>query len=194
VGNIRPLTDQVIHAGFYYGIDSLKAALCIKGKHMLYDVCSQQRIPHRGTKKWILAQDNAQLAELEKIHCVAQALDIPTKVLTRHGHQEQEPEVRAQAGVLERASTGIVDSHSLMSYLEGDFLHRGGDQALHTIVTRIEVIRNGQEDYQIWTKSQGSDEETIIEVETLINSAGFGAIPLSNMGLPPERHRRAFYA
>ena len=159
----------------------------------MYDLCSKQRIPHQHTKKWIIAQDQQQMEELEKMHRFASSIDVPTSFLSKEEIAAREPDVRANAGVLESESTGIVDSHSFMQYLEGDFQDRGGDCAFHTCVTRIEPIGNGKQGYRIYC-SGGEAGEASIEAETVINSAGLFAIPLSNTALPKERHRTPFYA
>jgi len=133
------------------------------------------------------------MSELEKVHSFAQSIDVPTRFLSRDEITEREPDVRAEAGVLESESTGIVDSHSFMAYLEGNFQERGGDIAFQTVVTRIEPIQNGQGGYRIYTKSADGGEDSI-EVETLINSAGLFAMAINNMILPKERHRKPYYA
>ena len=134
------------------------------------------------------------MGELEKVHNFANEIDVATRFLSKDEVKRREPDVRAEAGVLESETTGIVDSHSLMTHLQGDFEDKGGDTAFLTKVTRIEPVNAGQAGYRIFTKSAGADEEDAIEVETLVNSAGLGAIAISNLLLPPERHRKAFYA
>ena len=60
--------SEVIHAGKYYGPDSLKTELCLKGKQMLYDLRERKGIPYRNCKKWILAQNEAQHEQLSKTY------------------------------------------------------------------------------------------------------------------------------
>ncbi|KIW44790.1 uncharacterized protein PV06_03238 [Exophiala oligosperma] len=195
--------SEVIHAGIYYGPSSLKTKLCIRGKNLLYDLCESKSIPYRRTKKWILAQDERQMRHLEDLHTFTRSIDVPTNFLSRREIQEREPDVRAEAGVLESPTTGIVDSHALMSYLEGDLDDLGGDQVLHTIVTGIEPVRTGTGNdgsstigsYEIRTRSRdGAGGEDTITAECLINAAGLGAMNINNMVLPPDRHRTAFFA
>ncbi|OQU97899.1 hypothetical protein CLAIMM_03765 isoform 2 [Cladophialophora immunda] len=195
--------SEVIHAGLYYGPDSLKTQLCIRGRQMLYELCEAQRIPFRRTKKWIIAQDAVQFAGLEALHDFTKSIDVPTHFLSRRDIEAREPDVRAEAGVLESPTTGIVDSHAFMAYLEGSFDERGGEEVLHTVVEKIKPLRsssssssNGESaGYAIMTRSRdGTGGEDTITAETLINSAGLAAIDVSNMLLPPERHRKAYYA
>jgi hypothetical protein len=47
--------SEVIHAGIYYPQGSLKAQLCVQGKHMLYDYCNSKDIPHKKITKLIVA-------------------------------------------------------------------------------------------------------------------------------------------
>ncbi|GIJ84502.1 hypothetical protein Asppvi_003349 [Aspergillus pseudoviridinutans] len=185
--------SEVIHAGIYYGTDSLKAKLCIRGKQMMYDLCAKQGIPHRNTKKWIVAQNEEQWAAALGTHKLAQTLGVPTRLVGREEARRREPEVQAVAGIVESETTGIVDSHALMTYLQGDFEDRGGDCAFLTNVTGIEALDGGRDGYRI-TAVSADGAETSITAETLINSAGNGACAINNMVLPRERHRTPFYA
>jgi len=164
---------------------------------MMYDLCAKRGIPHRNTRKWILAQDDQQMGELEKVHQFASSIGVPTRFLSPREIQEREPEVRAEAGVLESESTGIVDSHALMAFLEGDYEERGGDIVFHTAVTNIEPIHHGEAGYRIHTRrpdqAQPSSDD-VIEVETVINSAGLGAIAINNLVMPPDRQRTPYFA
>ncbi len=164
---------------------------------MLYQLCEDKGIPFRNTRKWIIAQDEMQMEVLEGLHRFGGEVGVPTRFLGREEVTQREPDVRALAGVLESESTGIVDSHALMSYLEGDIQERGGEVVFNTSITGIEAVEGGKGGYRIYMKptddiSRGEDD--VVEVETLINSAGLGAVAINNMLMPIERHRKAFFA
>jgi L-2-hydroxyglutarate oxidase LhgO len=184
----------VIHAGIYYPADSLKTRLCIKGREMLYDLCAKKGIPHRNTKKWIVAQDEMQWEICLALHEHARAIGVPTRFVGREEAQRREPDVRAEAGIVESETTGIVDSHSLMTFLQGDFEDRGGDCAFQTAVTRIEPMNGGKDGYRIFARSPDGSEENSITADVLVNSGGNFACQINNMVLPKERHRTPYYA
>ncbi|KAF2476167.1 FAD dependent oxidoreductase [Lindgomyces ingoldianus] len=186
--------SEVIHAGLYYGEDSLKTKLCLRGKELMYETCRKHTIPHRNCGKWIVAQDSTQMAALENVHNFASKIGVPTHFLSKDEARKREPDVRAEAGVLESPTTGIVDSHSLMQFLQGDFEDKGGICAFHSPVTGIQAIDSGSSGWEITTTTPDSNDSVTITSETLINSAGLSAIPISNMILPPERHRTPYYA
>ncbi|KAI9789189.1 MAG: hypothetical protein M1816_006323 [Peltula sp. TS41687] len=186
--------SEVIHAGLYYGADTLKTTLCIKGKNLLYDLCAKRSIPHRNTKKWIVAQTPEQWEDCMKIHEFARSIDVPTRVVPLDEARRREPDVRAQAGVLQSDSTGIVDSHGLMTFLQGDFEDKGGDCAFGSEVTHIEALDHGNGGYRLTVKDRASGEESTMTSETLINSAGLFACAINNMLLPPSRYRTPYFA
>ena len=185
---------QVIHAGIYYGADSLKTSLCLKGKHMLYDLCEKKGIPYRNSKKWILAQDEAQHEQLRNTFDFTKTIGVPMRFVPLSEAHEREPDVRITEACLESPTTGILDSHAYMSFLESDFQDRGGDLANNTAVESIEPIDSGAGGYKIHTKTASSTNTDTITTETLINSAGLFAVPLSNSILPPSRHMKPYYA
>ena len=184
---------QVIHAGLYYGPTSLKTRLCLQGKQMMYDLCEKQNIPYRNTKKWVLSQNAQQYEELFKTHEFAKSIGVPIHFIPLSEAHAREPDVRVKEAVLESPTTGIIDSHTYMAYLESDFISKGGDLACHTSVESVEPLAMGSQGWKIRTKSP-SLETTWITSETVINSAGLNAVPLSNSILPHSRHAEPYYA
>lgn len=184
----------MIHAGLYYGSGTLKTALCVKGKQMMYDLCAAENIPHRRTKKWILAQTPQEHEELYRIHEFSKTVGVPTHFISLSQAKALEPDVLAREAVLESPTTGIVDSHALMSYLEASFISKGGDLVFNTSVESIEPPASGSSGYQIHTVFHPSSQPASITTEAVINSAGLAAVPLSNKILPASRHITPFYA
>ena len=57
--------SEVIHAGIYYPKGSLKARMCVEGKHKLYAYCASRGVNHKRCGKLIVATTKEQVAELE---------------------------------------------------------------------------------------------------------------------------------
>lgn len=180
---------------------------------MLYDYCEKNSVPYNNCGKWIVAQDETQLHECEKVHDFAKSIGVPIRWVSKEEAKQREPDVRAEAGVLESPSTGIVDSHGLMQSLQGDFENAGGTLALVSPVTRIEAPSTATtSDWKIFTGPQTTppmpssptpqtpthspvpEEDTSITASCLINSAGLYSVALSNTILPSDRHKTQFYA
>ncbi|GAB1319015.1 L-2-hydroxyglutarate dehydrogenase, mitochondrial [Madurella fahalii] len=188
--------SEVIHAGIYYGATSLKTKLCIRGKEQLYSLCAAHSIPHRRTGKWIVAQTDLQLEALRKIYdFCANEIHVPVRWVGTDEAARREPAVRAEKGILESPTTGIIDSHALMLCLLGRFEDAGGTLALGSAVEAITPLgNNGSAGWQLTVKDAESGEVSTVTAETLINSAGLGAVAVHNMVVPPSRHKQMFYA
>src|SRR5437868_3085547 len=111
--------SEVIHAGVYYPPGSLKARLCVEGKHLLYDFCATHGVPHRRLGKLIVghAGQEAQLAAIAKAAAENGVDDL--EPLGVGEIRALEPQVRADRGLFSR-STGIIDSHQYMLALLGE--------------------------------------------------------------------------
>jgi 2-hydroxyglutarate dehydrogenase len=182
---------------------------------MLYDYCSRNQIPHMNCGKWIVAQDDVQMNALQEVNDFAKSIGVPIGFISKEEAKRREPDVRAEAGVLESPTTGIVDSHSFMQFMHGEFEEADGITALASPVCKIQAPSSGDADWKIWTAPPGSTEptpsspsaqtpeqegktseedDTFITAETIINSAGLYACAINNMILPPSRHRTPYYA
>lgn len=189
--------SEVIHAGIYYGASTLKTALCIRGKELLYEYCRRHGVPHRNTGKWIVAQTPAQREALEGVyrHCV-EGLGgrVPVRWLGRDEMRAREPAVRADTGCLESPTTGIVDSHALMVTLLGHFEEAGGTFSPGSHVVGITPRDKGRQGWEITVRDHTSNEQSTITTETLVNSAGLGATDIHNLITPLEQHKKTYYA
>ncbi len=175
--------SEVIHAGLYYPRGSLKAALCVHGRDMLYEFCEASHVPHRRCGKLVVATSAAQLKQMKAIAARAEengVLDLLT--LSRDEVQTLEPELEC-VGALFSPSTGIIDSHQLMLALLGDAERDGAVCALLSPVESIDVLSGGG-----FLIRAGGAEPTEIEANCVINSAGLGAQALARRigGLDPR--------
>ncbi|OBT64761.1 hypothetical protein VE03_06548 [Pseudogymnoascus sp. 23342-1-I1] len=185
--------SEVIHAGLYYGKDSLKTKLCIEGRERLYDLCGRWNIPHKKCGKWIVAQTPQQLEKLQEIHALSNDLNVPTSFIPLPKASALEPLILARTGVLESPTTGIIDSHTYIHALLGALTTAGADIALHTSLTSVSALPRGA-GWELTTLDAATGESSTITTATLVNAAGLGACVVNNMVLPPPRHRKAFYA
>ena len=129
--------SEVIHAGLYYPPGSLRARMCVEGKHKLYQFCAENGVPHARCEKLIVATNEEQVAKLSALKENAARNGVEDLVpLTGAEAQKLEPAVSCLAA-MRSPSTGIVDSHGLMVALEGHITSRGGQVVLSTPVTTI---------------------------------------------------------
>lgn len=165
--------SEVIHAGIYYPRGSLKAALCVRGREMLYDYCVERKVPHSRCGKLLVATSRNQIPQLENI--MAKGRDNGVLDLMRiTGDQAQalEPALECVEAVFS-PQTGIVDSHQFMLALQGDAERDGAVCAFHAPVQAIEA-NNGRFIIKV-----GGDAPATISAACVINSAGLQANALA---------------
>lgn len=132
---ISSRNSEVIHAGIYYPPGSLKAGLCIAGRDLLYDFLARHQVPHRKCGKLVVATEDSQIADLERIAANARACGVASlTMLTRAEARRLEPELDCQAA-LHSPETGLLDSHAFMLALQAELESAGGGLALGNAVT-----------------------------------------------------------
>jgi 2-hydroxyglutarate dehydrogenase len=188
--------SEVIHAGIYYGAASLKTRLCIRGKALLYDFCAARAVPHRRCGKWIVAQTDAQRDALERLAAFCRDdINVPVRWVGEEERARREPAVRAEKGALESPTTGIVDSHALMTALLGEFEDAGGTLALSSSVVELTPLGDrGSTGWEVRVRDGQTGEGSKITAEAVVNAAGLGAVDVYNMVVPSERRTKMFYA
>jgi L-2-hydroxyglutarate oxidase LhgO len=180
--------SEVIHAGIYYPMGSLKARLCVAGRDMLYAYCVERGVAHQRCGKLIVANTPSQLAALPAILDKARANGVhDLRQLSREQARQLEPELEC-LGAVHSPSTGIVDSHGLMLSLQGDLENAGGLVACHTAVERLTMTASGVEVQTV--------DGTRLFARTVVNAAGLGACDLARrvQGLAARHVPLAWFA
>lgn len=184
--------SEVIHAGLYYPSGSLKAALCVRGKELLYEHCERYDVPHRRLGKLVIA-GSGEVAELERIERQGRDNGVSDlSILDRRGLQARESAVQG-AAALYSPSSGIVDAHEYMISLLHLAQLQGVQFAPRTRVLEVEkksdrfVVATGIGDTQ-------KPEYYRFSCSVLLNCAGLQAARLARniagieIGSIPEIH------
>ena len=163
--------SEVIHAGIYYPVGSLKARLCVTGRELLYERCEKRGIPHRCLGKLIVATTDDETPRLEALLEKGHANGVEgLRLIDAQQVKRREPHVTAVAA-LHSPVTGIVDGHALcLSYLAEAEAH-GAVLVLHTDVQSVESRGGGYCVVAIDT----DDELTRIECGAVVNAAGLAS-------------------
>ncbi|MDD5722194.1 MAG: NAD(P)/FAD-dependent oxidoreductase [Syntrophales bacterium] len=155
----------VMHAGIYYPAGFLKADLCREGNRLLYEICEEREIPHRKTGKLIVAADDKEMKELSKIRHRAEMNGIDDlSFISQKKLRAMEPHVRAHEALFS-PSTGIIDSHALMSSF---ILKAQSDGAIIAFHSEVTGIQPSGETYEI----QVNLGEYRFRTRVVINCAG----------------------
>ncbi len=174
--------SEVIHAGIYYPTGSMKAAMCVRGKLLLYEHCERYNVPHRRIGKVIVATAEAQFPVLEDYRrqaAVNGVGDLPW--LSRSEVLALEPDVEALAGVYSK-TTGIIDSHAYMLSLLGDVEAGGGMVAF---LTEVSDLRRWSAGVRVCCGDFDLDANVVV------NATGLGA---PGMAARLGGARRGYYA
>ncbi len=175
--------SQVIHAGIYYPTGSAKARLCVAGKALLYAYCEAKGVEHARLGKLIVATDAAEEPTLRAYQAQAAANGVADlRWLSAREAQALEPALQCTAALLS-PSTGIVDSHGLMTALLADLEAAGGLLVLNSPLTGGQISGNGIE-----LQVGEGDAAHPLTCRMLVNSAGLEAQRVAALleGLAPQ--------
>lgn len=186
--------SEVIHAGLYYPKGSLKARLCVEGKHMLYAYCAERGVAHQRIGKVIVATEEAEIPTVRSYVAKAEANGVhDLQWLSAAELHELEPAVRCVAGFLS-PSTGIVDSHGLMLAYQGDAENHGAMCVFQSPVEHGEITADSI------VLEVGGAEPMRLRCRTVVNSAGLHAPSLARRiaglpaaTIPPQYFAKAHY-
>ena len=182
----------VIHAGIYYPTNSLKARFCVEGNQFIYQYCKKFNIPHRNTKKILVASTKEQINVIDKIKEQAEVNGVKDiKKLSKKEVYKLEPLVNCEEALL-IPSSGIIDPISFMRSLVGEIEEKGNTISYNSKVDKI-FLDNDK--FKILVKDF-HENVTTINCKRLINSAGlFSSEVAKNIeGLDEKFIPKTYYA
>ena len=164
--------SQVIHAGIYYPAGTLKARLCVEGRHLLYEFCERYEVPHRRCGKLIVAHEDSEQHELERLKRRGDDNGVEGLELVDASFIAiREPAVSASAALWSPES-GIVDAEALVRTLLRTGIEAG---VLFLPGTRLISADRMSDGIALRT------ERETIRTRTVVNAAGLFADDVSRL-------------
>jgi L-2-hydroxyglutarate oxidase len=115
----------VIHAGFYYAADSLKAKLTRAGNQAMTDYCEAKKIPLNRCGKLVVAQDENDLSQLDELLRRGLANGVPLENLTEAEARTIEPRVKTHQRALFSPTTSSADPRRVIEEMTLDAKSEG---------------------------------------------------------------------
>lgn len=115
----------VLHAGFYYSPDSLKAKFTWRGNRLLTDYCERQNIPLNKCGKLVVAKDRQDHPGLDELLRRGRANGIPLEEITEREARAIEPRVKTCERALFSPATSTVNPTLVMQAMKKDAIEEG---------------------------------------------------------------------
>jgi len=115
----------VLHAGFYYSPDSLKAQLTCQGNERLRQYCEEKSIKINQCGKLVVAKDQSELSSMDELVKRGKANGIVLQEITEAEAKEIEPRVKTWERALFSPTTATVDPTDVVKAMVSDAQREG---------------------------------------------------------------------
>ena len=122
----------VLHAGFYYTPDSLKAKFTRLGNERLTAYCDEKRIPLNRCGKLVVAKDASDIPSLDELLRRGRANGIALEELTEADAKKIEPRVKTHERALFSPRTSTVNPLLVVEAMQADAQREGVNVRLGT--------------------------------------------------------------
>ena len=114
----------VLHAGFYYTSDSVKARFCKEGNQRLTEYCLEKKLPINQCGKLVVASSDAELKGLDELYRRGTANNVELVKVDEAEAKNIEPRVICKRALFS-PSTATVSPQAVMHSLIDDVLEAG---------------------------------------------------------------------
>ena len=115
----------VIHAGFYYSADSLKAKLTRDGNRLLTEYCGEKKIPVNKCGKLVVVRDETELPQLDELLRRGKANDVALQSITEAEARAIEPRAKTFQRAIFSPNTATADPTQVLQAMKQDALKEG---------------------------------------------------------------------
>ncbi len=115
----------VLHAGFYYTKDSLKAKFTREGNRLLTDYCVEHKLPLNRCGKLVVVRDERDMVGLRELLQRGQQNGIALELITAKEAKEIEPRVKTWEQALFSPSTATVSPKHVVDQMLRDACDEG---------------------------------------------------------------------
>ncbi len=157
----------VLHAGFYYSADSLKAKFCRQGNIAMREYCKENGLPLNECQKLVVATNESEIEGLKELKRRGDVNGVPLELIDEKAAEAFEPNVRTTGYALLSPTTATFDPVQICTHMR-DQLRK----------MRIE-IRTGAAYYQRFCGNKILAGNHEIEAGFIINCAGLSACDIA---------------
>ncbi len=162
----------VIHSGFYYKPNSLKARFCVEGNKKLLEYCLLNNVPYKKTGTLVVAKNEHDSETLYKLLDRGKINNVPgIKIVNNDELRKIEPYVKGKKGLYSPTGS-IVNSKILVKTMAAETKNNGVD-----FLFGEEVLKISQKNDQILVNTKNYK----IKSKYLINCAGIYADRIANL-------------
>ena len=115
----------VLHAGFYYSADSLKAKLTVDGNKLMKQFCRENNIFINDTKKIVVAKDEKELEGIYELQRRAEINGVDTKIINDNEVKKIDPNIRTYKKALYSPTTASIDPIEVCNKLKNLLIDEG---------------------------------------------------------------------
>jgi L-2-hydroxyglutarate oxidase LhgO len=162
----------VLHAGFYYSPDSMKASLTARGNTMLREFCHENGVPVLACGKVVLALDSAQEVALNELHRRGIANGVDVRLIDSAELARLEPLAARAEVALWSPNTAVADPNLVAEALLAQVKARGARVQVSCKVEAVDVLASGV----VLGLSGGG----VVQAKHVINCAGLYADKLAH--------------
>ena len=159
----------VLHAGFYYSPDSLKAKFCRLGNLELRKFCKENNLQILETGKVVVCQDRQDVQRLEVLYQRGVANGVNIEILDSKDLEKIEPAARTVDKFIWSPTTAVGNPNDVINKLAEKFTKSGG---IFLFNSQVKLVDKGNE---ILVKTKYAT----YSANSIINSAGAYAANLA---------------
>ncbi len=115
----------VLHAGFYYSADSLKAKFTRDGNFAMKEFCKQKGLKLNQCEKVVVAKDESELEPLYELDRRGKRNGVDVKIITEAEMKEVDPNAKTFKYALYSPSTATVDPTEVNKAVRDELLAAG---------------------------------------------------------------------
>lgn len=157
----------VLHAGFYYSADSLKARFCRDGNGLMREYCRENNLRLNECQKLVVACDAGEVEGLKELKRRGDVNNVPVELITQAQAEAMEPNVRTHEYALLSPTTATFDPVEICQHLRKQLVQTGVN--IFTDCPYRERIGN--------TTVRAGD--TVFDAGRIINCAGLYAVDIA---------------
>lgn len=115
----------VLHAGFYYNSDSLKAKFCREGNRAMKQFCVENQLPLNNNGKLVVTKNESELTGLRTLYERGKKNNVNLHYIDEKTTQEIEPRARTVQHALFSPDTASVDPKIILNILVQKAVEQG---------------------------------------------------------------------